>query len=139
MSPQHPILEDHYTRGRPYVRAKVVIVNPETGRQTTIERDFLVDTGFDGGFHVAEAHISDVRLIGIDPTLGTVGLAGGDSKPGYYCLAFLQQIDNYEFPAPGIEAMLILQGASKHGLLGLEILKHFIAKFDGPNEMFTIT
>lgn len=139
MNSRRRILEEHYIRGRPYVKGKIVIVNPETGRQTTIERDFWVDTGFDGGFHVAEAHLSDIRLIGVNPPLGTVGLAGGDRRPGYYCYAFLQQIGNYEFPAPGIEAMLVLQGASRHGLLGLQILKHFIAKFDGPNEVLTIT
>lgn len=139
MNSQRHILEKHYIRGRPYVKGKIVIVNPETGRQITIERHFLVDTGFDGGFHVAEAHVSEIRLIGVNPPSGTVGLAGGARRLGYYCYAFLQQIGNYEFPAPGIEAMLVLQGASKHGLLGLEILKHFIAKFDGPSEVLTLT
>ena len=40
---------------------------------------------------------------------------------------------------PGIEAELVLHGSDHHGLLGLEILKHWTTKFDGPNEFFTIT
>jgi len=132
------IFEDHYTHGKPYVRAKVVVVNPETGRQTTIEKDFWIDTGFEGGAHVAEAHISEVNLTGIKPRLGTVGLAGGESRRGFFCFAYVQQIGDCELPSPGIEATLILQGSSKHGLLGLEFLRHFVAKFDGPDELLTI-
>jgi len=138
MSSDRLIFKDHYTHGRPYVRAKVVIVNPETGRQTTIKKDFWIDTGFEGGAHVAEAHVSEVNLIGVKPRLGTVGLAGGERRRGFFCLAYLQQIGDCELAAPGIEATLILQGSANHGLLGLEILKHFIAKFDGPNELLTI-
>jgi len=49
MSTDHDIFQGHYTRGKPFVKARIVIVNPETGRQTTIEKNFWIDTGFDGG------------------------------------------------------------------------------------------
>ena len=139
MSSDQHIFEGYYTYGRPYIRAKVVIINPETGRQTTIEKDFWIDTGFDGGIHVAQAHMSDITLIGISPVPGTIGVAGGRTNPAHRCLAYLQQIGDHELPMPGVEAELVLHGSDRHGLLGLEILKYWITKFEGPNEFFTIT
>ena len=138
MSFEQHIFEDHYTHGRPYVRAKVVIANPETGRQTTIEKDFWIDTGFDGGIHVAQFHMSDITLIGVSPVLGSIGVAGGKTNIAYRCLAYLQQIGDHELPMPGIESELVFHGSDRHGLLGLEILKHWTIKFDGPNKFFTI-
>ena len=139
MSSEKSIFEDRYTHGKPYVRAKVVIVNRETAKQTTIEKDFWIDTGFDGGIHVAQSHISDIALIGISPAPGPIGVAGGEIKQAYHCFAYLQQIGDHELPMPGIEAELVLHGSDRHGLLGLEILKYWITKLDGPNEFFTIT
>jgi len=138
MSSGQSIFEGHYVNGKPYVRAKVVIVNPQTGRQTTIEKEFKIDTGFDGGIHVAQSHIADITLIGVNPVVGTIGLAGGIPNQAYRCFAYLQQIGNYELPMPGIEVELVLHGSSRHGLLGLEILKYWITKFDGPNQFLTI-
>jgi len=139
MSSDRHIFEGHYTQGKPYVRAKIVIVNPNTGRQAIINKDFWIDTGFDGGIHVAQFHTSDITLIGVNPVFGPIGLAGGKTSPAYHCLAYLQQIGDHEFPMPGIEAELVLHGSDRHGLLGLEILKYWTSKFDGPNEFFTIT
>jgi len=139
MNPEHHFLKDRYTHGKPYVKAKVVIVNPETGRQTTIMLDFWIDTGFDGGIHIAQSHKSEIELIGVDPVLGPIGLAGGEIRSAHRCFAYLQQIGDYELPLPGIEAEVVLQGSNQYGLLGLEILKHFIARFDGPNEFLTIS
>jgi hypothetical protein len=139
MSPNRRIFGDHYTHGKPFVEARLVVINPTTLRQTTITRQFWIDTGFNGGAHVADVYVQEISQIGVSPRLGPVGLAGGISKPGHFCVAYLQQIGDYEFPAPGIEATLILQGSSNHGLLGLEVLNHFVAKFDGPNQSFVIT
>jgi len=139
MSSDQHIFEGHYTHGRPYVRARVAIFNPETGRQTIIEKDFWIDTGFDGGIYVTQSHIPDITLIGVKPVAGTIGMAGGQTSPAYRCLAYLQQIGDHEFPPPGIEAELVLHGSDRHGLLGLEILKYWSTKFDGSNEFFTIS
>jgi len=138
MNANRRVFAGRYRQGKPFVRAKVVVVNPINGRQITIEKNFWIDTGFEGGFHIAEVHLSEIRIIGVDPAVGSVGLAGGERRRGYFCFAFLQQIEDYELPPPGIEATLILQGSSDHGLLGLEVLKNFTVKFDGPNEMLTI-
>lgn len=138
MSSDRLILEDDYSQGRAFVRVRITIVNPTNGRQTCIEKAFKIDTGFDGGFHVSQLHRAEISLIGVDPTPGPIGLAGGRSEVGYYCLAYLQQLGDYEFPMPGIEAELILHGSSHHGLLGLDVLKHWITKFDGPNQNLTI-
>jgi len=139
MSPEQRIFEDRYIQGKPFVKAKVVIVNSQSGRQTTIEKDFWIDTGFDGGIHIAQSHISDITLIGVSPVLGPIGVAGGETRRAYRCLAYLQQIGDHEFSMPGIEVELVLHGSNRYGLLGLEILKHWIAKFDGPNEFLAIT
>jgi len=139
MSSEQLIFEDHYTGGKPFVKAKVVVVNPQTLRQITIQKDFWIDTGFDGGIHVAQAHKDDITMIGLDLWSGTVVVAGGRTVPTHRCLAYLQQIDDHEFPMPGIEAELVLHGTDHHGLLGLDILKHWIVGFDGPDQFFKIT
>ena len=140
MSSEQRILEDRYTHGKPFVRAKVVVVNPYTGRQTTIEEDFWIDTGFDGGIHLAQLHMSEITPIGVDLRPGPIAVAGGGiSRNAYRCFAYLQQIGDHELPQPGIEAELVLHGSSRYGLLGLEILKHWIIRFNGPDEFFAIT
>lgn len=139
MSPNSHIFQGRYTQGKPYVRARIVVINPENGRQTTIEKDFWIDTGFDGGVHVAQSHVFDINQIRVNPVAGTIGLAGGQASTAYRCLAYLQRIGDHEFPMPGIEAEMVLHGSDRHGLLGLEILKYWITKFDGPKEVFTIT
>lgn len=139
MSFEQRIFDGPYTHGKPYIKAKVVIVNPQTGRQTTIEKDFWIDTGFNGGIHIAQFHRWDITLIGVNPVLGPIGVAGGETRRAYRCLAYLQRIGDHEFSMPGIEAELVLHGSDRYGLLGLEILKHWTTKLDGPNEFFTIT
>jgi len=137
-SSQH-IVEEHYIDKKPYVRARLVIINLETGRQAAIEKDFWIDTGFDGGIHVAQSHKPDITMIGVNPIPGSVSVAGGATNVAYRCLAYLQQLGDHEFPMPGIETELVLHGSSRHGLIGLDILKRWTAKFDGPNEFLTIT
>jgi len=139
MSSDLDLCEDYYSRGRPIVKAKIVVVNPETLRQTTIQKDLWIDTGFDGGIHVAQSHEADIAMIGVNLLSGTLGVAGGRTETTHRCLAYLQQIGDFELPMPGIEAELIFHGSAPHGLLGLDILKHWIVRFDGPNEFFKIT
>lgn len=139
MSPSRDIFEGNYTHGRPFVTAVIVVVNELTGRQTTIRKQLKIDTGFDGGIHIAHAHKEDVALIGVTPWPGLWSVAGGRREMAEHCHAYLQQIGDYEFPKPGIEAVLVLHGSSPHGLLGLEILNHWIMRFDGPNRFFKIT
>ena len=139
MSSDPDICEDHYTQGKPIFSAKIVVVNPVSLRQATIQKDLWIDTGFDGGIHVAQFHEADITMIGVDLLSGTVGVAGGRTEASRRCFAYLQQIGDYELPVPGIEAELILHGSARHGLLVLDILKQWTVKFDGPNELFKIT
>jgi hypothetical protein len=139
MSTQRHIFAGRYTHRRPYVKARLIIINEETGRQAIIEKDFWIDTGFDGGIHIAEIHRYDITMIGVNPVPGTIGVAGGRSELANRCFAYLQQIGDYEFPMPGIEVELILHGSASHGLIGLEVLRNWVIKFDGQNEFFTIT
>lgn len=140
MSSNRHICETNYTHGRPYIRARVVIVNPETARQTVIEEDFWIDTGFDGGLHVAQSHMPDITMIGVSPRIGSINVAGGGRpRTAYRCHAYLRRIGDHELPMPGIESELVLHGSDRHGLLGLDILKNWIVNFNGLNEFFTIT
>lgn len=138
MSPGQIIFENKYTERKPFIRAIVAIINHQTAEQTTIQKDFWIDTGFDGGIHVAQSHKGDITMIGVDPRPGPIGLAGGRSSPADRCLAYLQRIGNHEFPMPGIEVELILHGSDRHGLIGLDVLKQWIVELNGPNEFFKI-
>lgn len=138
MSSNRCIHEDHYSSEGAFVRAKVAIVNLETGRQTTLHKVFLIDTGFDGGIHVSRFHEAEITGIGVFLSDGNYSLAGGRSESVKRCLAYLQRLGSYEFPAPGIEVELILHGRDNYGLLGLGVLNRWIVNFDGPKEFFRI-
>ena len=139
MSPEESVLEDHYTQGKPFVRVKIAVVNPENSRQTTIQGDFWIDTGFDGGIHVSQFHENEVTALGVEVYPAPIGVAGGKTDPANRCLAYLQQIGDQELPAPGIAAEMIFHGQDRHGLIGLDILRNWIVKFDGPSQFFRIT
>jgi hypothetical protein len=139
MSPDQRVFEDRYTHGKPLVKAKIAVINPENLRQTTIQVDFWIDTGFDGGIHISQFYETEITGLGIQMWPGNVGVAGGRTDPARRCLAYLQQIGDCELPAPGIEAEIIFHGQDRHGLLGLDVLKNWIVKFDGPGQNFRIT
>lgn len=134
MSDDESILERAYSQGKPFVRVRIAVINPQTGQVATFQQRCWVDTGFDGGIHVPNFRKSEAKMVGVDPRLTTLTLAGGARAPGHACLAFLQKIENCEIPSPGIETELIIQGTQNHGLIGLEILKNWIAQFDGPRQ-----
>jgi hypothetical protein len=139
MNPEQHIFESSYNQGRPFVRAKIGIVNLENSRQTTIETVFWIDTGFDGGIHVARTFESDAKGVGVSLLDGSIGMAGGRTETAHRCFAYLQQIGDFELPAPGLEAEIIFHGMDRHGLIGLDILKNWTIKFDGLNQFFKIS
>jgi hypothetical protein len=62
-------------------------------------------------------------------------LAGGVRVPGYVCYAYIAQIEDHYLGSPGLETELLMQGNQDHGLIGLEILKRWIATFNGPSQV----
>jgi hypothetical protein len=138
MSSDEPIHNANYTQGKPIVKAIILLINPDDMRQEAIEADLWIDTGFDGGLHIASFHMASATLIGLNLFPGNIGVAGGKTDVAYRCLAYLQKIGDKYFPAPGLEAELIFHGGDRHGLLGLDILKNWILTFNGPNEVFEI-
>jgi len=138
MSPSQHILEDRYSDGKPNATVRIAVINPETFRQVTIKRKVRIDTGFDAGVHIAQSVMSELSVIGVEPTAGAVILAGNIRATAHFCHAYLQQIGDHELPAPGIEIALIFQGSDVHGLLGLEVLNHWIVTFNGPHQFFKI-
>jgi len=129
------LFQKAYTREKPFVSVRISVVNPYTSTISTFDDRCWVDTGFFGGIHVPEFRISDVRTANITPRLTTVTLAGGVRARAHECLAYLQQIESLALPSPGMEVELIMQGHSSYGLLGLEVLKRWIVKFNGPSQL----
>jgi len=138
MTNRTQIFARQYSSGRPFVTIRIAIVNPNTYQRTAFDQKCWVDTGFDGGVHVPEFRRSEANMAGIQPIPTTVTLAGGLRRPGYVCLAFLQQIEDYEVPLPGLEMELLMQGDQRWGLIGLEVLRNWIAEFDGPREILNV-
>lgn len=138
MTSSAPLFQRNYVDGKPFVRVKISIVNPRTNRFTTFEEECWLDTGFSGGIYVPEYRRSEAAMVNVKPRPTTLELAGGQRAPGYVCMAYIQQIQNFTLPAPGISTELIMQGRSSYGLLGLEILGRWIANFNGPSRRVTV-
>jgi hypothetical protein len=132
------ILKENYSDGRAMTNIRILVLNRDGSRQITIRKRVKIDTGFDSGVHIRESEMSELSIIGVKATLGSVTLAGNIPTNAHYCLAYLQQIGEWEFPAPGMEIVLVFQGSNREGLLGMEVLSHWITTFDGPNRSFKI-
>jgi hypothetical protein len=138
MSSPRNILEKNYSDGRPITNVRIAVINPDNFRQITIQKKVKIDTGFDSGVHIRESEMSELSTIGIRSTVGPVTLAGNVPATAHYCLAYLQQIGDHELPPPGMEITLVFQGSAREGLLGLEILNHWIITLNGPDQIFKI-
>jgi len=123
-----------YLEEKPFVNVKITIFNSQTNRMTSFNEKCWVDTGFSGGLHVPMFRKSEADTIGVAPKPTTLTLGGGVRAPGYVCYARLVQIEGYDLPVPGLETELIMQGNLKHGLVGLDVLKRWIATFNGPSQ-----
>lgn len=134
MTSQLPIFQRNYFQGKPFVKVKISIINPLTNQFSVFEEKCWVDTGFSGGVHVPDFRRSEAKMAGVSPSPTKLTLAGGQPAAGYVCHAYLQQLENLTLPPPGIEIELIMQGRLKHGLLGLKVLRRWIAKFNGPSQ-----
>lgn len=138
MSSTRTILKENYSDGRAMTNIQILVLNRDGSRQITIRKRVKIDTGFDSGVHIRESEMSELSIIGVKATLGSVTLAGNIPANAHYCLAYLQQIGEWEFPPPGMEIVLVFQGSNREGLLGMEVLSHWITTFDGPNRSFKI-
>lgn len=131
------IVQKPYARGEPFVTVRVVVTNPDTGRQTSFDQPCWTDTGFSGGVHVPQFRQSEINAIGVEARLTTVKLAGGVRSKGHVCLAYVQRIEDHDLPSPGIETELLIHG-EEPGYLGLEVLRSWVAEFDGLQQMLSV-
>jgi hypothetical protein len=129
------ILRRGYLEEKPFVNAKISILNPQTGAITTFNEKCWVDTGFSGGIHVPIFRRSEASMVGVTPRYTSLTLAGGVRVPGYVCYAYLVQIEDHDLPSPGLETELIMQGNLNYGLVGLDVLKRWIITFNGPAQI----
>jgi predicted aspartyl protease len=132
--PKGRIVSRLYTREKPFLRVRITISNPETGRVNSFEQECWIDTGFSGGIHIPLSRKSEAELVDVTPKPTKLALAGGVEVPGYACLGSLTKIEKHDLPGLGIETELLMQGNAPHGLVGLEILKKYNASFNGPTQ-----
>lgn len=128
-----------YKKKSARVRIAGVIQNPQNMRQTPLDFECRIDTGFDGGIMVPHWFRSDAQSIGIEPSITNITLADGSKTPAYVCAAHIHKINGHSFSLPGKTAMLVMCGNRKGKLLGMDALKHCSVLFDGPKQAFTIS
>jgi len=133
------ILNKKYKKKKAYVRVKGIIQNPVTIRQTPLDFECRIDTGFDGGILVPHWYRSDAQSIKVEPSVTNITLADGSKTPAYVCAAYIQNIDKYTFPPPGKPVTLVMCGNRKGKLLGMGTLKYCSILFNGPKQTFTIS
>ena len=121
------------------VTIKGVILNPQTMRQSPLDFECMVDTGFFGGIFVPEWYKSNAESIGVVPSLANITLADGNRVPAYVCAAYLQEVDGCDFAPPGKPVVLVMRGTNSPELLGMDALKHCTIFLDGPKQSFTLT
>jgi len=132
-------LHKKYKNKSAKVRIVGAIQNPENMRQTPLDFECRIDTGFDGGIMVPHWYRSDAQTIGVEPSVTNITLADGSKIPAYVCAAYIHEIDKHSFSHPGKTVILVMCGNRKGELLGMDALKHCSVLFDGPKQAFTIS
>ena len=120
-----------YRNERAYLKIKAVIRNPNTMEQTPVILEGIVDTGFDGGLFVPSVYKSDLETIRVTPRKTSITLADGRRIPVETCLAYIQEVENIELPAPGIPVSFILCGRFEGSLIGMNFLRNCVTEVDG--------
>ena len=136
--PRKMILQKKGSSKGYFIRGRVAIVNYSDLRTIAITKDLMLDTGFTGGIHIPIFHLSDAKLIGVEPRPSVIRLGGGRKEADFVCLGHVEEIDGYVFPRPGIETEIHLHGNEQHGYVGLDVLKEWLTKFDGPKSVVSI-
>ena len=121
------------------VRIAGVIQNPQNMRQTPLDFECRIDTGFDGGIMVPHWFRSDAQSIGIEPSITNITLADGRKISAYVCAAYIHTINGHSFSLPGKTAILVMCGNRRGKLLGMDALKYCSVLFDGPKQAFMIS
>lgn len=131
-------INKRYKNKSAHIRIRGAIQNPQNMRQTPLDFECRIDTGFDGGIMVPHWYRSDAQIIGVEPSITNITLADGSKIPAYVCVAYLHNIDTYAFPPPGKPTILVMCGNRKAELLGMDALKNCTVLFDGPKQTFAI-
>lgn len=133
------MINKNYKKKSAYVNIEGIIQNPRNMRQTPLNFECRIDTGFDGGIFVPHWVRSDAQTIGVEPSITNLILADGSKIPVYVCAAHLRKIDTHVYSSPGKPVMLVMGGNRKGKLLGMDALKHCSVLFDGPSQAFEIS
>lgn len=130
------IIKD-YRNNAAYVRVQGAIINPKTHNRAPFSFECKVDTGFTSGLFYEEALRSDAETVNVRPRPAPIQLGNGQITTAYACIAYLEKIDGYTIPPPGIPVQLYMK-SSRLGFIGMEALQSFIVIFDGPNQKFKL-
>ena len=101
-----------YRGNAAFVNVKGAIQNPRTGNRAPFEFECMVDTGFFSGLYYEESLRSDAKIIGVDPFPTTIRLADGKEVPAYSCVAYLEEINGFKLPPPGLKITLFMKRQS---------------------------
>ncbi len=107
------------------------------GAKATFSQLCVVDTGYSGFLMVPRKHETQVRNIGAKVVTSGGFLAGNFGVETRVSYGTVDEIEGYAPPEP-IEAFVTFLGTGNHGLIGRDLLKRWIAQFDGPRSLLTI-
>lgn len=133
------IVHKKYKNKRAKVRISGVIQNPQNARQTPLDFECMIDTGFSGGIMVPDWVRLDAQSIGIETSITNMTLADGSKTSVHVCVANIHKIDNHSFLLPGKATMLVMCGRRPGKVLGMDALKYWAVLFDGPRQTLTIS
>lgn len=130
------IIKD-YRNNALYVRVQGAIVNPITHRRAPFSFECMIDTGFFSGLYYEATLRSDAETVDVVSHPTTIHLADGTPVAAHTCIAYIEKINDYTLPPPGIPVTLYMRG-TRRGFIGMEALKSFIILLDGQKQELKI-
>ena len=119
-----------YRDNAAFVRVKGAIINPQNGSRAPLNFECKVDTGFTSGLYYEESLRSDAEIVGVTPFPTKIRLADGSKVSVHTCVAYIEEINSFRLPPPGLKVTLYMRGLRK-GYIGMEALKSCLTQFDG--------
>ena len=128
-----------FANGYPRITVKGFVSHPTDQTQNVpFEKDCVVDTGYSEELMVSSDLLASLSARGIQTFEANFETVGSEHRTARGCYAMITQIGKYVFSKP-IDISLWLYGNDKHGLLGRGVLNQWIAEFDGPRTLLTIS
>jgi len=131
------VVSKNYRSNTAYVQVGGAIINPKTFRRAPFSFECKIDTGFTGGLCYEAALQSDAETIDVQTRSATLRQADGTPIAAQACIAYIESVNGYDLPSPGIPVQLYMYGR-RTGLMGMEFLRSCIVLFNGPSQKLKI-